>query len=202
MNGRSHCASMSMLLGILLAMCGSLSRAIGQSAPTQQQQKLSGKVAQFKPVSLEHLYWHFLALQNFLDTKAAAQEAQGKDGSKLRNVLQAKLGWSDTDYAPVRTSSVRLTGEMKDLDAQATTIRQAGPSSSGLNQLKGLTLQRETDIKSEIFFLKQNLPPDKIMAFEAFLTKFFSLANASPRPPFSAGKPAPIGQQVPAAVQP
>jgi hypothetical protein len=38
----------------------------------------------------------------------------------------------------------------------------------------------------EISYLKENLSPDKVKALESFLTRFFSLANASPRPPSSA----------------
>lgn len=140
---------------------------------------------------MAHLYWHFLVYQNHLDTKAAELDAHGKNGNPMRSHLQHILGLSDADYAPIRTSSVRLTAKVKDLDAQAAAIRSAGPSSSSLDQLKALTVQRETDINAEISFLKQTLPPDKIRAFEAFLTQFFSPTNAIPRPPIATGQPAP-----------
>jgi hypothetical protein len=172
-------------------ICGLSQLALGQTTPTQQKQPPT-KQPQFKPVLLEHLYWHFLILQNFLDTKAATQESQGKDG-KLRGDLQKALGWPDTDYAPIRVSSVRLTTEVKDLDAQSVAIRTAGVSATSLDQLKTLTAQREADINSEISYLKQNLPPDKIKAFEAFLTRFFSPTNAVHRPPVTAGQQTPAG---------
>lgn len=180
-------------------MCGLSNSAVGQAVPSQSQRP-SGRQSQFKPVSLEHLYWHFLTLQSFLDTKAAEQESQGKDGSGLRSNLQRTLRWSDADYAPIRTSSVRLTAKVKDLDAQAVAIRKAGASSSSRDQLKALTAQREADINSEISFLRQTLPPDKIKTFEAFLNQLFSPSNASSRPP-STVKPAVTGQPAPAAVQ-
>jgi hypothetical protein len=99
-------------------------------------------------------------------------------------------------YAPVRTSSGRLTGEVKGLDAQAIAIRTAGASSSNQGQLKALTAQREADIAAEIFYLRQTLPPAKIKIFEAFLTQFFSPANGSLRPPTSTA-----GSSAPGAVQ-
>jgi hypothetical protein len=58
-----------------------------------------------------------------------------------------------------------------------------------------LTVQREANINTEVTYLKQTLPPAKVKAFEAFLTQFFSPANASPRPPVAAGQQAPAGVQ-------
>jgi hypothetical protein len=181
-------------------MCGLTNPAVGQATLPQQQQPPI-KPPQFKPVPLEHLYWHFLTLQNFLDTKAATQKSQGKDGSRLRSDLQRTLGWSDADYAPIHTSSTRLTAEVRGLDAQAIMIRKSGVSSSSRDQLKALTVQREAHINFEMSYLKQNLPPDKIKMFEAFLTQFFSPANAMPQPPIATRKPAASGSPAPAAVQ-
>jgi len=180
-------------------ICGLSHPAMGQATPAQPQQPSRGP-SQFKPVSLEHLYWHFLVLQNYLDTKSVELESNGKDGRGLRNNLQKQLGWSDADYALIRTSSVRLTAELKDLDAQAASIRAAGTSSSSHEQLKALTVQRETSINSEITFLKRNLPPDKIRAFDIFLIQLFAPKSVSPRPP-SPEKPAVTGQSTSAAVQ-
>jgi hypothetical protein len=186
--------AVSILLGFMLTMCASLHPAMGQSAPVQPLQP-SSKPSQIKPVSLAHLYWHFLAYQNHLDTKSADLGAHGKDGSIMHNHMQKKLGFSDIDYAAIRTSSIRLSAEVKDLDAKAAAIHKAGASSSSHDQLRALSVQREADINYEIAYLKQSLPPDKIKAFEAFVTQLFSPTNAvfRPSPPF--------GQPVPAAVQ-
>jgi hypothetical protein len=182
-------------------MCALSRPAMGQAAPAQgqvasaQPQQPSNGPFQIRPESLEHLYWHFLVFQNHLDTKAADLDTHGKDGSGLRNLLQKKTGLSDAEFAHIRTSSVRLTAKVKELDAQAVAIRASGHSSTSYNQLHALTIQRETNINAEIAYLKQNLPPDRIKAFEAFLTQFFSPNNAVHRPPSSTGQPAPAAVQ-------
>ena len=168
--------------------------AMGQSAPVQPQQP-PNVPSQVRPVSLEHLYWHFLVYQNHLDKKEEDLRIHGKDGSGLRNQLQKKAGLSDAEFVHIRTSSVRLTAKVKDLDAQAVAIRATGHSSTSYDRIHALTVEREASINSEISYLKQNLPPNKVKAFEAFLTQFFSPNNAVPRPPSS------TGQHAPAAVQ-
>jgi hypothetical protein len=203
---KSQYTSISVLFGFMLTMCGLLHPAMGQAAPAQgqvapaQPQQPPRGPSQIRPESLEHLYWHFLVLQNYLDTKSVELESNGKDGRGLRNNLQKQLGWSDADYALIRTSSVRLTAQLKDLDAQAAAIKSADMSSSSHEQLKALTVQRETSIHSEITFLRHNLSPDKIREFEFFLIQFFAPKPVSPRPPLPA-KPAVTGQPAPAAVQ-
>jgi hypothetical protein len=182
------------LLKVMLLSCTLLYPAMGQSTPAQRQRP-PRSLTPPRPLSLAHLYWHFLFYQNHLDTKAAVLDSQGKKGSLMRNHLQQKLGLSDADFALIRTSSVRLTAEVKALDAQAVAIRAAGPSSSSFDQLKALTGQRETDINAEISYLKQNLPPRKIKEFEVFLTQFFSPTNAVPRPSFATVQPAPAAVQ-------
>jgi hypothetical protein len=82
-----------------------------------------------------------------------------------------------------------------DLDTKAIAIHKAGSSSSNLDQLKALTVQREANINSEMSYLKRTLPPAKLMAFEAFITKMFSPANASPRPPNITRNQVPAGVQ-------
>ena len=191
---KSQYTSISILLGFVLMMCGLMRPAMGQATPTQQEQP-SSKPTQPRPVSLEHLYWHFLVYQNHLDTKAEDLRTHGKDGSGLRNQLQKKAGLSDAEFVHIRTSSVRLSAKVKDLDGQAVAIRAAGHSSTSYDRLHALTVQREASINSEISYLKQNLPPDKIKSFEAFLTQFFSPNNAVPRSPSSTGQKAPAAAQ-------
>lgn len=144
-------------------------------APCQVQSGRSQKPpAKLRPVSLPHLYWHFLVFQNVLDSKAAELEAHGKDGRTLRNDLQMRMGFSDSDFAPVRASSVRLSSELKVLDAQAATVRAAGRSPANAAKLKALAAQREAYINAEISALKRALPPERIAVFEAFITRFFA----------------------------
>jgi len=186
---KAHNNGISILLGSGLLVCLLLHPAMGQTAPAQLQPSSSG-LSQPKPVPLAHLYWHFLVHQNQLDTKAASENAQGRDGSWLRNHHQASLGFSDADYAAIRTSSVRLTAEVGALDAQAATIRAAGPSASSSAQLKALAAQREEYINAEITYLKQTLPPKKILAFESYITQFFSPKNLVIPTSSSTGQPA------------
>jgi hypothetical protein len=177
MTRKPRAISGSTLLAVTLVSCTFL--AVGQTAqPTQSSLRRITT-----PLSLPHLYWHFLAYQNHLDTQATAMTMAGKDGAGMRNLLQRKLGFSDADYAPIRLSSGRLTAEVQALDSQAATIRAAGPSSTSFAQLSALTSQRETAINAEILYLKQNLSPAKVNVLEAFLAKLFSPGNAVPRPP-------------------
>jgi hypothetical protein len=183
----------------MLTTCSLLRPAMGQTKPVQPQASF-GKSSQFRPVPLGHLYWHFLILQNYLDTKSVELDSEKRDGNGLRSNLQKQLGWSDEDYASIRTSSVRLTAKLKDLDAQAAAIKAAGESSSSHEQLQTLTVQRETSINSEITFLKRSLPPDKMQAFEIFLIQFF-VPKYVPLQSSSAIKSSVAGQSAPAAVQ-
>lgn len=190
---KSQHVSISALVEFMLAVCVLLHSAIAQSSPAQQVQS-SIKTAQQQPsaLSLPQLYRHFLVYQNHLDTKAAELTAQGKDGSALHDALQKKSGLSDADYALVRTSSTRLATKLKDLDTQAATIRSSGSplSSEQLEQLRVLMDHRATAINFEVDYLKQNLSPDKVKAFEAFLIKLYSHANVSATPPFASSNSA------------
>ena len=158
-------------LGGLLLIIAISCQGVGQTAVPQGA---SSGLSQPKPVPLPHLYWHFLVYQNVLDTTAANREAHGKGGSWLRNDLQTKMGFSDAEYAQIRASSQRLSAELKVLDAQAATIRASGASPANNAQLKALVAQREAYINAEISTLKMALPPERIAAFEAFITQFFA----------------------------
>jgi len=191
---KMHYISRSIVFGIALAAGLFSPVALCQSAPVQGHRP-SRAASQPKPLSLAHLYWHFLVYQNHLDAKAAELDSQGKSGSLMRHYLQQRLGLTDSEFQPIRTSSARLSVEVKDLDGQAMAIHATGPSSSSQDQLKALTLQREARIDDEVTFLRQALPPEKVKAFEAFLVQFFSPANAVPKPT------PPSAQSAPAAVQ-
>jgi hypothetical protein len=181
---KPHHCSLRILISLALAGC------IVQSGALAQTLANTGTGPHQAPLS--HYYWHFLAHQNQLDAWAKTQAAKGHDGSALRNHLQKSIGLSDADYAPVRTSAVRLTTEVKALNAQAQAIRAAGPTAESYAQLKALTAQRESDIDSEVAYLKKSLSPNKRAKLEAFMVQFFS-------PP----KLPPTNQQTaPAAVQP
>lgn len=103
--------------------------------------------------------------------------ANGKNGDRLRNDLQFKLGFTDTDYAPIRAASQELAAELAPIKKQ---INSFNSSPSNGREMRSLVAQRDADIASEVNKLRQELSPQDAKAFEAFLVKFFA-----PRPPLS-----------------
>ena len=175
------------LLGLLFMLCASAHQAIGQ----QKTQAKPNAAAQPRPISLPHLYWHFLIQQSNLDAAAAQLQAKDKDGNALRNDLQTRLGFSDADYAPIRASSQRLASELAPLSQQLKDL-QRSPSNAA--QAQALIAQRETYIANEIYNLSIELSPQNKAALESFMTQFF----APKRITFHAAPPAgqPAGQAV------
>lgn len=177
----------AVLLAGILPRC-----ALGQLVQTLQN---SSVLSQPQPVSLGHLYWHFLIHLNELDAQAASMEAQGGDGSWLRNHHQVALGFSDADFAVIRASSVRLSSELANLSVQAGAVRSAGLSAASPTQLNALAAQRDTAINAEVAHLKQTLPAGEIATLESYIVQFFS-----PKSGASQASPA-NAQATPAAVQ-
>jgi hypothetical protein len=195
MSSKSPYISLSTLFGFMLMMCALSGLAVGQRTQVRRQPP-SSKRSQIRPVPVEHLYWYFLLFQNHIDTRAAELDAQGKNGTVMRNHLQRSLGWSDADFTPIHAASVRLAAKAKDLHAKNQAIIAAGKSSSSPNQLRVLASQRDVALNAEVSYLRSTLPPDKVVAFEAFLARLFSQPTATP-PPASGNTPG-----APAAVQP
>lgn len=175
-------ASAILILGLMT--CTQIHLALGQLANVQEQRPARIATPP-QPVSLAHLYWHFLVYQDHLDNKSLDLITHGKDGSKMHGYLQHQLGWSDSDFAPIRASSSRLSAKIKSLDSQAMAVIGGGPSPAASAQLQALTAEREEDINTEVTYLRQTLSPAQVKAFESFLTQFFSPANATtpPAPP-------------------
>lgn len=159
------------LLMLLFLPCANAHPAIGQQA-----QNPPSAASQLKPVSVPHLYWHFLIHQNELDTLAAKLTAEGKDGQALRNDLQTKLGFSDGDYAPIRTSSQQLAAELGPIEAQLKALRG---SASNASQIQALFAQRESFIGNEVYNLSAELSAQNKAALETFMQNFFAPKNVS-----------------------
>ena len=70
-----------------------------------------------KQAPLPHLYWHLLMWQNHLDKSAAEHEQQGENGSWLRGHLQKQLGFTESEFAPIRESAQRLASTLADLES-------------------------------------------------------------------------------------
>jgi hypothetical protein len=152
-----------------------------------------------RPASVPHLYWHFLMYQNHLDRAAAAHEKQGKDGKWLRNHLQQRLGFTDSQFAPIRTSAQRLEPQVVDIRAKAMVIVKAdrawaqthpearrtrlpvgdpaaagealrsAPPTPGRAQLHQLQQQHEAAIQHEMEALKTALGPELAAKLDNFI---------------------------------
>jgi len=168
------CTKTLLILTLSAVVLTAPQSGVAQSSQTQQQAPAPAAQSQSNPASLVQAYWHFLNYQNFLDTQAAALEAQGQDGSAVRNQLQNLMGFSDSDYAVIRASLQRMSLEAKALDMQAVALHITGISSANVAQLYALTAQRDADINAEISFLTLQLPPGSMTTFESFLTQNFA----------------------------
>jgi hypothetical protein len=139
-----------------------------------------------KPVTLPILYRHFLAYQSHLDRLATALDKQGKDGSGFRNHFQHELNFSDTEYAAVRATALRLEAELKEQDTKAKAIIDATrarypkelrstttlpPVSPELVQLQK---ERDAMIEHEIENLKTAIGPKQASKLDAFLQTQFA----------------------------
>jgi hypothetical protein len=177
----------SLLTAAVLATLGAWPlEAAAQAAPTQPSAS-----SQLQPVSLPHLYWHFLIHQNELDVLAAQLTAQGQDGDALRNDFQTQLGFSDADYAPIRTSSQRLAAELAPIDAQLKALK-GSPGSAG--QAQALIAQLESYVNNEVYNLSIELPAQNKAALEQFMRQFFAPKSISATLPAASGSAA--GQAV------
>lgn len=178
-------------LCLSVAACAIASNAFEEQASAQASQNVAASPSQLKPLSVPHLYWHFLIHQNQLDAFAATLQAQGKDGSALRNDLQQRLGFSDADYAPIRESSQRLASELRPLQQQLESL---GHSSLSSAQVEALIGQRDNYIANEISFLSANLSPQNKASLEKFMVQFFAPKSLAFHP--SSISPQTAGQAV------
>jgi DNA-nicking Smr family endonuclease len=171
----------ALVLGFLSAM--SLPCATGQVPPAQ----IAGRAAlNAKPVSLPHLYWHFLIYQHHLDQLAIEHEKKGKDGSWLRSYLQTKLSMTSEEFQPIRESADRLDSAITALNAKAkadVSALNASRSTEGVSswnahhyrhKLKKLTAQREAAINKEIDTLNAALSPEAAQKLQNYIQNTFS----------------------------
>lgn len=190
--------ALSLFAGMLLT-----SPAFSQPNAVQPQfVKPSATPGPAKGVPLTHLYYHFLLLQNYLDTKAASLDAQGQNGNFVRADLQKKMGFSDTDYAPIHDSAGRFASELGQLETQVKAINETvraerkmegvsfGTPPPPNDELKTLRLQRDADLDAEIASLTQNLSAKNKEKLEQFLVVFFAPKNLSVHIPAAAGQAA------------
>lgn len=174
-SSHTHRSAWVMCLCMLLG-----SFAFSQSAPSASQNQQSARAP------LSHLYWHFLMHQNHLDAVAASRQQQGRDGKWLRDYYQKKLGFTDAQFASVRSAAQRLESELKEIDAKVKAVidadhavhprRLASPSDLPPipPQLLALRDQREVLIEHEASALKTALGPQQAAKLDAFLENEFA----------------------------
>lgn len=146
---------------------------------------MTAQTAQQHPVPLNHLYWHFLLLQNHLDRVAAAQEQHGQDGSAVRNYYKQRLGFTDSQFAVVRNAGLQLEPELKAIAAEVKTVidtdrarhprvlaspRDLPPVPPELGVLQQ---KHEAAIESAVHKLKVALGTEGATKLETFLTREF-----------------------------
>jgi len=156
---------LSMLLLVLLVLAGTSAL----TATVQQSQSHPDPLTQLKQISIPHLYWHFLLHQKDLDNMAAQLKAKGRDSDPLRRDLQTRLGFSDADFAFIRTSSQRLASELGPINEQ---LRAPVPENA--REAQALIAQREAHIENEVHNLSLELSPQNEATLEAFMAQFFA----------------------------
>jgi hypothetical protein len=176
MNRTKNGAKVLSTIGLSLFMIASIHSAHGQAPPVTHIDSMR------KPqrASLDHLYWHFLLYQNYLDRQADMREQAGRDGSFLRNHFQREIQFSDKQFEIVRQSGIRLEADLKTVDAQIKPIvdqdrlwikqngRASGPP-PGHSQVQQLQKERETVIQAAVSRLNQELGPELGAALQTYI---------------------------------
>lgn len=136
--------------------------------------------------SLAHLYWHMMMHQNHLDRSAAVREQQGKDGNWLRHYYQQKLGFTDSEFQPVRDTAQRLETELKQINDRVKAVVAADRASHPrtlsnpadlpppIPELAQLGQQHEAVLQNEMDKLRKALGPKHSAKLDAFLQKDFA----------------------------
>jgi hypothetical protein len=126
---------------VLLAGSLGVSQSVKPIVPAEQKER----------ASLPHLYWHFLMYQNHLDRTAAVREQQGRDGAWLSHHFQKQLGFTDAQFAPVRSAALHLEPALQDIRTHVKTIVQDSRMRSGLSpQPRGPSLLQGSSVSAVI----------------------------------------------------
>ncbi|WP_353070121.1 hypothetical protein RBB75_07965 [Tunturibacter empetritectus] len=165
-------------------------------------------------VPLEHLYWHFLDYQLFLDKKADALPPSHPDVQMLRTHYQSRLGFNDSQYSLVRQAAQTLAARLKQKDEQAKSVIDAFhhnyPPGKVLTlpplppELSRLQAEREAIISETVVDLKNQLGAKASATMDAFLHKDFlpTVAFKPMHPPGPPHLPQTSNDQVFTAVKP
>jgi len=132
------------------------------------------------------LYRHFLAYQSHLDEVGAKLDREGKDGSQFRDHYQQKLGFTNEDFAPLRSAALRLNATLKDEDAKIKGVIDAARAQHPRNlaspfdlppvpeELKQLQKERDRIIQQEMDRLNSELGPEHAAKLQTLIQNDFA----------------------------
>jgi hypothetical protein len=166
-------------------------------------------------VSTPTLYRFFFRHLGNLDTQANSMDAQGQNGSDLRNYYQTILVLSDQDAATLKQNAAACVTAVQQLDQQAQVIIQqmrapfpGGKIQAGQSlpapdpRLKQLTAQRDAVTNSQIQTLQSGLTSGSFQKIDTYVRTQFAAQVSSvpivPHPPTGGplgSTPAPGGNQ-------
>ena len=176
---RVHITPIFGVLGFWICLqCSPVLNPAAAQAPTS-----APSVGHGHEVPLEHLYWHFLNYQLFLDKKADALPPSHPDVQMLRTHYQSRLGFNDSQYSLVRQAAQTLAARLKQKDDQAKSVIDAFhhnyPPGKTLTlppvppELFQLQAEREAIISETVVDLKNQLGTKASSTMDEFLHKDF-----------------------------
>lgn len=152
-----------LICSLPLAYAGAQQTA-AKSADTQlHAQRISSILS--NPVMMNRIYRHFFAYQHYLDGVADQQEVAGKSAGELRHIFQKRLGFSDTEYKPIRTSCDHFATNLKSLQDE---IKANPKEKSGFAEVRNLS------VNAEIESLTNSMSAKNKTAFETLLVSMFA----------------------------
>ena len=177
---RTHFTTSLRLFGSLLCL---LSSVLVSSVNAQATPK-STTADHGHSIPLDHLYWHFLEYQLYLDKKADALPPTHPDVQVLRTHYQRRLGFDDSQYDVVRRAAQIMSTRLQQKDDQAKSIIDAFhknyPPGKVLTlppppaELVQLQAEREAIISGAVSDLKAQLGATASAKMDNFLHEDFA----------------------------
>jgi hypothetical protein len=176
------------LASVLLCILGS-AFAVGQVAGP-----VPAPLFTPRPVPPSHLYWHFLMSVTRNDRLAEKRDKQGRNGAWLHNFQQHQLGWTDEEFAPIRTTAQRLEADLKELDAQAKALIDTDHTEHPLQPethagLKEAREQHKAEFDTEVTNLRHALGPSAADRLDIYIQTHIDPKSMTdlPQPPPAPG---------------
>ena len=136
----------------------------------------------YTPVSINHLYWHFLAYVDWADTLAADPKRKvGPRPDTLRNQMRDAMGFKEQDFSKIRESAAFLIKRLTIIDTQRAAVTTADvkarkatgisndTETPGFVHMRVLAEERELLIAEEIDRLNESLGPNRAAELQKYL---------------------------------